>query len=54
MKFGSTEYGYEIVLQMIKHEMHHHGQLINFMFCFHLPIPDSWQEEWALAYGESG
>ena len=30
---------YEVVLQMIKHEMHHHGQLINFTFCHHLPIP---------------
>lgn len=41
---------YEIVMQMIKHEMHHHGQLINLMFCHHLPIPASWHEEWALAY----
>lgn len=38
------------VMQMIKHEMHHHGQLINFMFCHHLPIPQSWHQEWALAY----
>ena len=43
---------YEVVMQMIKHEMHHHGQLINFMFCHHLPIPDSWNDEWALAYGD--
>ena len=41
---------YEVVFQMIKHEMHHHGQLINFMFCHHLPIPEAWQEEWALSY----
>ena len=41
-------YGYEIVFQMIKHEMHHHGQLINFMYYLHLPIPLSWHEEWAL------
>jgi hypothetical protein len=43
---------YEVVMQMIKHEMHHHGQLINLTFCHHLPIPDSWQQEWALAYAD--
>jgi hypothetical protein len=43
---------YELVMQMIKHEMHHHGQLINYMFCHHLPIPDSWHREWALAYAD--
>lgn len=41
---------YEVVMQMIKHEMHHHGQLINFLYCHELPIPASWQEEWALSY----
>lgn len=41
---------YEVVIQMIKHEMHHHGQLINFLYCHRLPIPASWQDEWALAY----
>jgi len=41
---------YEVVMQMIKHEMHHHGQLINFLYCHRLPIPASWQDEWALAY----
>ena len=51
-RLANGQHGYEIVLQMIKHEMHHHGQLINFMFCFHLPIPASWHEEWALAYDE--
>ncbi len=40
----------EVVMQMIKHEMHHHGQLINLMFCHHLPIPDSWHQAWHLAY----
>ena len=44
--------GYEVVMQMIKHEMHHHGQLINFMYCLHLPIPESWQDEWALSRNE--
>ena len=44
--------GYDVVFQMIKHEMHHHGQLINFTYCHHLPIPASWQDEWALSYGE--
>lgn len=42
-------YGYEVVQRMIEHEMHHHGQLINFLFCHHLPIPVSWHEKWALA-----
>jgi hypothetical protein len=42
--------GYEVVQRIIEHEMHHHGQLINLMFCHHLPIPPSWQDEWALAY----
>lgn len=41
---------YEVVMQMIRHEMQHHGQLINLMFCHHLPIPESWQREWALSY----
>jgi hypothetical protein len=44
--------GHAVVFQMIKHEMHHHGQLINFLFCHHLPIPASWREEWALAYDD--
>jgi hypothetical protein len=38
-KLLNGQYAHEIVFQMIKHESHHHGQLINFMFCFHLPIP---------------
>lgn len=42
--------GYSVVMQMIKHEMHHHGQLINLMFCHHLPIPPSWEAEWSLRY----
>lgn len=42
--------GYEIVFQMIKHEMHHHGQMINFLYYLHLPIPESWADEWALSY----
>lgn len=42
--------GHEVVMQMIKHEMHHHGQLINFLYCHELPIPASWQDEWALSY----
>jgi uncharacterized damage-inducible protein DinB len=43
---------YEVVMQMIKHEMHHHGQLINFLYCHHLPIPASWQDEWVLSYDD--
>ena len=49
---SNGEPNHTIVFQMIKHEMHHHGQLINFLFCHHLPIPPSWQDEWALSYDE--
>jgi hypothetical protein len=44
--------GYAVVMQMIKHEMHDHGQLINFLYYLGLPIPESWQDEWALSRGE--
>jgi hypothetical protein len=46
------QYVHEVVFQIIKHESHHHGQLINFMFCHRLPVPPSWHDEWALAYDE--
>jgi hypothetical protein len=51
-QLANGQHGYEVVFQMIKHEMHHHGQLINFMFYLRLPIPASWQREWALSYDE--
>jgi hypothetical protein len=51
-RLQNSQFAHEVIFQMIKHESHHHGQLINFMFCFHLPIPPSWQEEWALSYDE--
>ncbi len=41
---------HEVVMQMIKHEMHHQGQLINLMYCHNLPIPESWRDEWALSH----
>jgi len=44
--------GYEVVQRMIEHEMHHQGQLINAMYCHHLPIPESWHLKWNLARGE--
>jgi hypothetical protein len=43
---------YSVVQRMIEHEMHHQGQLINFIFCHRLPIPKSWNEKWALAYDD--
>lgn len=46
----SNEPGYDLVLRMIEHEMHHQGQLINLMFCHHLAIPKSWADKWALEY----
>ncbi|MBX3013584.1 MAG: DinB family protein [Caldilineaceae bacterium] len=47
------EPGYTVVFQMIKHEMHHHGQLINFLFCHQLAIPPAWQAEWSLRYADT-
>ena len=35
--------------RLVEHESHHHGQLINFIFALHLPIPQSWADEWALS-----
>ncbi len=34
--------------RLVEHESHHHGQLINFIYAHHLPIPQSWADEWAL------
>jgi hypothetical protein len=51
-KLDSGKYGYELVQLMIEHEMHHQGQLINLMYCHHLPIPKSWRDKWALSYEE--
>ena len=42
---------HKTVFRMIEHEMHHHGQLINFLFCHHLSIPPTWRDEWSLQYG---
>jgi hypothetical protein len=50
VRLDSGKYGYGLVQLMIEHEMQHQGQLINFMFCHHLPIPKSWQDKWALSY----
>jgi len=47
-KLQNGKYGYEVVQTMIEHEMHHHGQLINFLYCHHLPIPESWHQKWDL------
>jgi hypothetical protein len=51
-RLKNGKYGYQVVQRMVEHEMHHHGQLINLMFCHRLPIPASWQTKWALAYEE--
>lgn len=51
-KIADGSYGYEVVQRMVEHEMHHQGQLINFLFCHSFPIPPSWHEKWALAYDE--
>ena len=36
-------------LELVEHESHHHGQLINFIYTLNLPIPASWAETWALS-----
>lgn len=33
---------------LVEHESHHQGQLINFIYALHLPIPKSWADKWAL------
>lgn len=40
---------YEVVQRMVEHEMHHQGQLINFLYYGRLPIPESWHLKWALS-----
>jgi uncharacterized damage-inducible protein DinB len=49
-RLQNGQFAHEVVFQIIKHESHHHGQLINFLFFLGLPIPHSWQDEWALSY----
>ena len=36
-------------LELVEHEAHHHGQLINFIYALNLLIPQSWAETWALS-----
>lgn len=35
-------------LVLVEHESHHQGQLINFIYALHLPIPQSWKRKWDL------
>lgn len=35
-------------LNLVEHESHHQGQLINFIYAHDLPIPASWEAKWAL------
>lgn len=44
--------GYEVVQRMVEHEMHHQGQLIHYIYCHQLPIPQSWFEKWHLTRGD--
>lgn len=39
-------------LRLVEHEAHHQGQLINFIYANHLPIPASWADAWALTRDE--
>ena len=36
-------------LNLVEHEAHHQGQLINFIYAIGLAIPESWAEKWALS-----
>ena len=47
-RLQNGKYVHAIIQRLIEHETLHHGQLINFLFCHHLPIPRSWGQEWAL------
>ena len=47
---GSTPLSH--YLRLVEHEAHHHGQLINLIYAHHLPIPQSWADEWALTREE--
>ena len=38
----------QLMQRLIEHETLRHGQVINFLYCRHLPVPESWQQEWAL------
>lgn len=35
-------------LVLAEHEAHHQGQIINFIYACNLPIPQSWNDKWAL------
>ena len=35
-------------MNLVEHESHHHGQLINFIYALDLAIPQSWAEIWEL------
>ncbi len=35
-------------MELVEHESHHHGQLINFIYALDLPIPESWAKIWEL------
>jgi len=37
-------------LRLVEHESHHQGQMINFIYAFTLPIPQSWADRWALSH----
>jgi predicted 3-demethylubiquinone-9 3-methyltransferase (glyoxalase superfamily) len=41
-----------LYLYLIEHEALHHGQLINFIYAHHLPIPPDWFGEWNLTRDE--
>ncbi len=51
-KLSNGKPGYKVVQSIIEHEMHHHGQLINFMYCHKFPIPQSWFLKWHLTRDE--
>lgn len=43
-----TEVQKEILLDLLEHEVQHHGQLIRYMYGFKIGVPQSWKDRYAL------
>lgn len=48
-KLENGKFGYQVVQTLIEHELHHQGQLINFLYAHNFTIPDSWYKKWDLS-----
>ena len=47
-EFGDGRTPLSNYMNLVEHESHHQGQLINFIYAHDLPIPKSWEAKWAL------